>query len=141
MRSHGVPNLPDPGSGGGIQIPAGSSINPQSPAFKAAYSRCAKLLPPGVGGVVPFSEQTWEQMLAVARCVRAHGISGFPDPTTGPPPPNPQQFSIAMGRGGVSLLVPKTIDVNSPAFKQAATACHFGALLGQGERTSAPSVP
>jgi hypothetical protein len=70
--------------------------------------------------------------------MRVHGVSGFPDPTLGPPPSSPQEFSIAMGRDGVSLLVPKTIDVSSPAFKRAAVACHFGALLGRGERTPAP---
>ena len=61
-----------------------------------------------------------EQMVVVSKCMRAHGVSGFPDPTVGPPPSSPQEFSIAIGRGGVSLLVPKTIDVSSPAFKQAA---------------------
>ncbi len=70
--------------------------------------------------------------------MRAHGVGGFPDPTLGPPPSNPQEFSIAMGRGGVSLLVPKTIDVRSPAFKKAAVTCHFGAVLGGGQRTAAP---
>jgi hypothetical protein len=79
-----------------------------------------------------------EQMLAVSKCMRAHGVSSFPDPTLGPPPSSPPEFSIAMGRGGVSLLVPNTIDVTSPAFKQAAAACQFGALLGGGRRTPAP---
>jgi hypothetical protein len=140
MRSHGVPNLPDPGSGGGIQIEAGSEINPESPAFKAAQAKCAKLLPrgrPGGPGNTT-SKQAEEQMLAVSKCMRAHGVTGFPDPTPGPAPSNLQEFSIAIGRGGVSLLVPKTIDISSPAFKQAATTCHFEALLGAGERTPAP---
>jgi hypothetical protein len=70
--------------------------------------------------------------------MRSHGVSGFPDPTLGPPPSSPQEFSIAMGRGGVSLLVPKTINVSSLAFKQAATTCRFGALLSGGQRTPAP---
>ena len=77
-------------------------------------------------------------MLALSKCMRAHGVSGFPDPTLGPPPPNPREFSIAIGRGGVSLLVPKTIDVSSPAFKRAATTCRFGSLLPTGQRTPAP---
>jgi hypothetical protein len=77
-------------------------------------------------------------MLALSKCMRAHGVSGFPDPTLGPPPANPQEFSIAIGRDGVSLLVPKTVDVSSPAFKQAATTCRFGALLGAGQRSPAP---
>ncbi|MGO9884120.1 MAG: hypothetical protein ACLPV4_14010, partial [Solirubrobacteraceae bacterium] len=32
MRSHGVPNFPDPSAGGGIHISAGSGINPVSPS-------------------------------------------------------------------------------------------------------------
>ncbi len=43
MRSHGVPNFPDPGTGGGIQLPNG--LSPFSPAFKAAQTDCAKLSP------------------------------------------------------------------------------------------------
>jgi hypothetical protein len=139
MRSHGVPNLPDPGPEGGVQLSSSSGSSPASPAFKSAQAKCAKLLPGGgPGGLGHPSEQIREQMLAVSKCMRAHGVSGFPDPTVGPPPSNPQEFAIAIGRDGVSLLVPKTIDVSSPAFKQAATTCQFGAPLGKGQRTPAP---
>lgn len=34
-------------------------------------------------------------------------------------------WSIAEGIGDLWLLVPSTIDVNSPAFTKAAKACHF----------------
>ena len=51
-------------------------------------------------------------MLATSECMRAHGVSGFPDPTTSPPS-RPADFSIAMGRGGAFLAVPRTIDINS----------------------------
>ncbi len=139
MRSHGVPNLPDPGPEGDIQLSPSSGINTSSPAFKAAQTKCAKLLPAGSsGGLGAPSAQDIEQMLALSKCMRAHGVSGFPDPTLGPPPPDPREFSIAIGRGGVSLLVPKTIDVSSPAFKHAATTCRFGAALPMGQRTPAP---
>ena len=139
MRSHGVPNLPDPGPEGDIQLSPSSGINTSAPAFRAAQTKCAKLLPGSTPGrLAPPSQQAEKQMLALSKCMRAHGVSGFPDPTLGPPPSSPQQFSIAIGRGDVSLLVPKTIDVASPAFKQAATTCHFGALLSGGQRTPAP---
>jgi hypothetical protein len=139
MRSHGVPNLPDPGPEGGLQLGPGSGINTSSAAFKAGQAKCAKLLPGGgQGGLAPRSEQFTKQMVAVSKCMRAHGVSGFPDPTVAPPPSSPQEFSIAMGRGGVSLLVPKMIDVHSPAFEQAAATCRFGALLGGAQRTPAP---
>lgn len=127
MRSHGVPTFPDPSAGGGINIAQGSSINPFSPSFKAAQAQCRRLLP-GAGPPRGVSEQQKEQMVRTSECMRAHGVTGFPDPTT-MPPTSPQEYSIAEGIGGPSgglfLLVPKTIDVNSPAFKQAAKACSF----------------
>jgi len=42
MRSHGLPNFPDP-TAAGLELPA--SINPMSPAFKAAAAACQSLLP------------------------------------------------------------------------------------------------
>jgi len=121
MRSNGVANMPDSG-----QITPDSGIDPSSPAFQRASSACKKLLPGG-GPPAHASEQQKEQLLASSRCMRAHGVSGFPDPVTRTSPPsNPQNYSLAEGIGNLWLLVPSTIDVNSPAFKQAATACKFG---------------
>jgi hypothetical protein len=61
--------------------------------------------------------------------MRSHGVTGFPDPTTTPPTSLQsihQDYSIAESvAGNLFLLVPKTISVNSPAFKQAAKACDF----------------
>lgn len=44
FRTHGVPNFPDPTfpSTGGLFIPAGSGVNPQSPAFKQASAACGR---------------------------------------------------------------------------------------------------
>ncbi len=127
MRSHGVPNFPDPSAGGGIHLPQGSNINPFSPSFKTAQAQCRKRLPGG-GPPAHVSEQQKEQLVRISQCMRAHDVSGFPDPTT-TPPTNPQDYSIVEGigaaSGGLFLLVPKTIDVNSPAFKDAAKACNF----------------
>jgi hypothetical protein len=127
MRSHGVPNFPDPSAGGGIKLTRGSNINPFAPSFKTAHAQCQRLLPGG-GPPPGVSEQQKEQMVRMSECMRAHGVTRFPDPTT-TPPVNPQDYSIVDGIGGFSgglfLLVPKTIDVNSPAFKQAAKTCSF----------------
>jgi hypothetical protein len=121
MRSHGVPDFPDPGAGGGIQL--GDGMNPFSPAFRAAQSACHHLLPGGGPGGAP-SAQAKAQMLATATCMRAHGVTGFPDPTT-TPPSNPNGYSEVIGRGGVFIAVPDTINTASPAYRQAATACRF----------------
>jgi hypothetical protein len=126
MRAHGVPNFPDPGGGGGgIQIQAGSGINPFSPSFKVAQGSCAKLLPGGGPGGRHPTAQEIAQTRQVSVCMRQHGVSGFPDPTL-TPPSSLAGYSLVMDRGGVVLAVPDTINVQSPAFKSAASACGFG---------------
>ena len=122
MRSHGVPNLPD-SSVAGILIPIGSTINPQSPAFKSALRACAKLLPGGGPGGTHPSAQRKAQALQLSECMRRHGVSGFPDPTFSRPS-NPAA-SQAHGSDGVFLAIPNTINTGSPVFKQAAAACRF----------------
>ena len=50
MRSHGVPNFPDPGSNGGFNLgPAGGSggLDPNSPQFQKASQACQSLMPAG----------------------------------------------------------------------------------------------
>ncbi|HEX4009319.1 MAG TPA: hypothetical protein VHX62_04900 [Solirubrobacteraceae bacterium] len=125
MRAHGVTNFPDPSAGGGIQISSSSGINPFSPSFKSAQSACRKLLPGGGPGAGPPSEQAKRQMLQISQCMRSHGITGFPDPTT-TPPGGPGNFALVMGRGGVYLAIPNSLNPQSPAFMQAAKACNFG---------------
>ncbi|MGA2012855.1 MAG: hypothetical protein ABSH51_20285 [Solirubrobacteraceae bacterium] len=133
MRSHGVANFPDPDlSGGGIgfSIKSSSGINPASPSFEAAQKTCGKLLPGGAPGSGKPSAAIEAQMLAISECMRAHGVSGFPDPTTAPPS-SPAGYSGVIGRDGVFLAIPATIDIRSPAVMHAAAACHLGGL-GQG---------
>lgn len=111
MRSHGVPNFPDPSSGGGIQIQlnGGSGLNPSSPSFQSAQQQCRKLLPGGgPPRTVPESQKL--QALKFAQCMRTHGVPNFPDPT----------FSgggLLQGGPGAG------IDPSSPAFEHAQAAC------------------
>jgi hypothetical protein len=46
MRRHGLPDFPDPGSSGGLQIQRrpGSDLNPDSPTFQAAQRACQPIL-------------------------------------------------------------------------------------------------
>jgi hypothetical protein len=130
MRSHGVPNFPDPKANGSIQL--GSGIDPSSPSFASAQSRCQKFLP---GGGFPASGTTTSptaaalaQMLKVALCMRAHGISQFPDPTTKVPS---KSAGVDTGGGevsdrdGVILVFPGSLDMQSAQFIRAATVCKF----------------
>jgi hypothetical protein len=128
MRSHGVPNFPDPVvTGQGIQLlGSNSGINPQSPAFRSAQTSCQHVLPGGGPGSGPPSAQAHAHLLQISECMRRHGISAFPDPRTGAPPSNLGGYSAVLGSGGYFLAIPSSIDTKSPAFRQAATACNFG---------------
>jgi hypothetical protein len=123
MRSHGVPNFPDP-AGGNLNL-NGTGINPSSPAFEAAQATCNKLQPSSGPSTPPASQRQKEQLLEISECMRSHHVTGFPDPTT-KPPSSPQGYSIEQGvASNLFLLVPNTININSPAFQQAAKACHL----------------
>jgi hypothetical protein len=122
MRSHGVTDFPDPSSTGGIQL--SGNENPFSPAFKSAQASCSKLLPGGGPANHKPSERDKEAMLRISQCMRAHGVTGFPDPTL-TPPSSPGGYSEVIDRNGVAIAVPKTIDTQSPAYQRAATACGF----------------
>ncbi len=82
IRSHGVPNFPDP-----VQTPSGgygyrtAGIDPNSAAFQGALQACKALPSPwnSTGQQLsPAQQQAW---LNWAQCIRAHGVPDFPDPT------------------------------------------------------------
>jgi hypothetical protein len=124
MRTHGVPNYPDPKVTGNSVDLGGSGIDPQSPAFQSARQSCQHLLLRGGPGSAHPSAQDKAQMLHLTLCMRQHGVAGFPDPTL-VPPPNPADYGTVIDRNDVVIAIPKSIDTSSPAFKQAATACNF----------------
>jgi len=121
IRSHGVPNFPDP-KVSGHTVRMGSASTLQSPAFQSAVHSCQRLLPKGPPGPEPPSAQAQARLLNESACMRNHGISGFPDPTTSPP----SNSAAVIGNGGYFLAIPSSIDTSSPAFEQAAAACKFG---------------
>ena len=99
MRAHGVTNFPDP-TGHGINI-GGTGIDPRSPAFQAAQKVCFKLLPGGGPQSHAASAQQIKQADRTAQCMRAHGITGYPDPIISQEPPtalNPANYSSIAGR-------------------------------------------
>ncbi len=115
MRKNGVPTFADPSSeGGGIQLGT-------SPAFKAAEEACRDLLPGG-GSLAPATETQKLRIFALARCMRAHGASGFPDPISAPPG-SPAGYTLIFGVRGAIIAIPSTINPQSPNFKQAAAKC------------------
>jgi hypothetical protein len=128
MRSNGVTNFPDPNARGQITITKGGGIDPSSPLFRAAQTKCQKLIPGGglaaPGSTTHPTAQAFAQMLQVSRCMRQHGVSAFPDPTTTVPSHLTANMLVS-DRDGVILVFPGTIDMQSPLFTRAAAACRF----------------
>jgi hypothetical protein len=115
VRSHGVPNFPDPSGSGGIpkQAVVNAFREVSNSQAEAAQNDCKDLLPPGgsLSGQAsqPVTAQDQQDYLKAAACMRSHGIANFPDPT----------FS----GGSVDLNIPSSIDTNSKQFNQAREIC------------------
>jgi hypothetical protein len=121
MRTHGITAFPDPSSQGGLDLNAGpgTGLDPKSPQFKAAWRACRPLLPPRRTLSPAQQAQARAQDLRYARCMRAHGISNFPDPSS---------------QGGIALQ-PKPgsdLDPNNPRFRAANKACQHEQPVGGG---------
>lgn len=109
MRANGVARFPDPGASGRIPKVGLAGLGVSSVRFRSAQSACAHLLPNG--GRPPDQAQIQRvraQSLAFARCVRAHGVAGFPDPDSSGRIPDPASVGIDQG---------------APRFQAANTAC------------------
>jgi hypothetical protein len=117
MRSHGVSGFPDQLPGGGLA--PGPNIDTQSPVFISAQKDCAGLEP---AATHPHKTTEEQKRLAVtfSRCIRAHGLPKFPDPSLTLPPPG--QFDGGIIRAGLYWPLPNRTTV-SPGFRRAAVAC------------------
>jgi len=117
MRAHGVGGFPDPLPGGGFSIP--NDINISSPAFQAANKACGDRAPVAIAPPKPSEQQ---KVLAVKQsvCMRADGVSRFPDPTQNVPDP-PSGTDAVLQRG--MLWVIQASEISSPTFKSAAQRC------------------
>jgi len=94
MRSRGVPDFPDPVIIGGVPtVPKGGpqQFGVSSSQLQAAQTACQHLYP-DTGGSIQQCEATGDCPQAVvqqalnvmrkyARCIRAHGVPNWPDPT------------------------------------------------------------
>jgi hypothetical protein len=114
MRSHGVPNFPDPqGIGGRSLKETVQQLAASNPRFQAAQRACNHLLPNGGSGPQETAQQTRTRLadeLSFARCMRSHGVTRFPDPT-------------AQGELSVEMVQAQGVDVHSPAVLQVVQAC------------------
>jgi hypothetical protein len=95
MRSHGVPNYPDPGSGGVLPKTSAQQLGVSNSQFQAAQSACHHQLPNTGGSFQQHAQQCVladdcppalvQRMLTSGRtfaaCMRSHGVPNWPDPS------------------------------------------------------------
>jgi hypothetical protein len=96
MRSHGVPNYPDPDSSGQLPKTDPQMLGVSSSQYDGAQQACRHLFPTAGGSLHQREEQCivnggpcppalLQQMLTAdrqfAQCIRSHGWPNFPDPT------------------------------------------------------------
>ena len=94
VRSHGVPNFPDPNSSGGFSKSTLQQLAASNSQYQTATETCAHLLPASGGPTQAELRQGWTGMANFARCMRSHGIPNWPDPTPYPPEPDRPTFNL-----------------------------------------------
>lgn len=127
MRTHGVPNFPDPKvsagpTSGSVQVAvvagAPNGVNPKSPAVATANKACQGILPGPQSASQNAAQEHQHALdeLSFAQCLRAHGLHDFPDPN-------------AQGRLTLQMIVAAGVDLHAPQTLTAAKAC-IGASHG-----------
>jgi hypothetical protein len=120
MRSHGLPDFPDPDSSGGFPLP--QNIDPDSAQYQAAANACQANAGPGLNLTPAKEEQIEASGLKFAQCMRSHGVPNYPDPT------------ITFSNGGVSegeaAGRQNGVDPNSPTFQAAQKTCQSARQVG-----------
>lgn len=106
VRGHGVPDFPDPDASGRLTIDAvanDAGVDVQSATFEQAVRACRDLEPAGfTGGKRTPKQQT--ATLRFAACIRAHGVTDFPDPAEGQAPVDTRRIPSANRPGGMDVL-------------------------------------
>lgn len=118
MRDHGLPRFPDPTmtDHNGQQVAYLTATIPvdPSPAFKSAQHACREILPPPINSSptqLAQQRQTREQhLLAFTKCLRNHGITDFPDPTS-------------QGQLTFEMVNAAGVDLHAPTLLAAANTC------------------
>jgi hypothetical protein len=119
MRSHGVPDFPDPNSQGEFQLrpvrvehehttPLADLV-PSSPPFQGAERACGAFGSAGRQVTAAQEDGAFEQELQAAVCMRANGVPGYPDPK--------------LIDGSIDQEFNGKFNPDAPAFQRAAGKC------------------
>jgi hypothetical protein len=144
LRSHGVPGYPDPPSGGQVPKADPQHLGVSGAQLQAAQRSCAYQYP-GNGGALGASlrqceetgncpqamvHQVMNSMLSFSRCIRAHGVLNWPDPTID-----------AEGRPGFNLVPVHGTNWNSPQIQNKTYQCEHLMPAGGGIPAIYPGAP
>ena len=129
IRSHGVPNFPDPPSNGRVPKADPGQLGVSNSELHAAQVACQPLYPSSGGGVLTkdslgqceetgdcpqaLVQQAMAALRTFARCIRSHGLPTWPDPTIG-----------SEGRPGFNLLHVQGFNPNSSQTSNVMQACY-----------------
>jgi hypothetical protein len=143
MRSHGVLNYPDPSSGGQVPKANPQQLGVSTSQLQAAQRACQHLYPGNgaLGASLRQCEETgncpqvmvhrvMNSMLAFSRCMRAHGVPNWPDPTLD-----------SEGRPGFNLVPIHGTNWNSPQIQNKIYECERVMPAGGGVPAIYPGGP
>ena len=111
MRAHGLPNFPDPISGGVFDKSKLQHMGYSTSQLRAVQDGPCKTLLPTASPTPSqtISVQQQQDYLSAAACMRSHGIANFPDPL----------FS----NGSVTFVAPPGLETTSAQFTHAQDTC------------------
>jgi hypothetical protein len=148
MRSHGVPDFPDPPSSGEVPKASTQQLGVSSSQLQAAQTACRDLYPNKGGSAGLLTKDSLGQceetgdcpqslvqaamtaLRTYARCMRSHGVPNWPDPTID-----------SEGRPGVNLLHVQGFDPNSSQTSNIMQECYHVMPAGVPVPVIAPGGP
>ena len=125
MRSHAVPNFPDPGSSAEIPKETAQQLGVSSSQLQAALNACQHLLP-NTGNIddnPAALHHWWSQMLHFARCMHSHGVPNWPDPSAYSQDPQRPTFNLHAAGIGFHLGAQPGNIVNSAQIEAKVRHC------------------
>lgn len=108
MRAHGEPGFPDPQFNGDLLID-GQKDHLNGALMNSASKACQHLMPKASSLTASQQQKLTARALRFVACMRAHGLSTFPDPQ--------------VDSSGIGFRLPKGVAPNSPVFQAAQQAC------------------
>lgn len=99
MRSHGIPDFPDPNSSGQIPKQEIVQLGVSTSVLQTAQRACQRLWPYQAPTQAQQRQQLTED-LKFAQCMRSHGVPNFPDPTSSD---GGAEFVISISRVGMTV--------------------------------------